>query len=353
MEFIKYKIQKGDTLNSIAESQGISVQELINFHNDNCGLTNIIIGNTLPLQLNHLIINVESIKDTLHKTQNIKALNFNHKSRYRCEQLNITRVNNEVITMSANTYIEFLVKKVEYSNIFDIDVTDFTFNVDPAVFEKGFEFSHKFEKIKSPITVEVSKYGTVNRIYNRDDIEKRWINFRDSELMNDDVFKQLSSQAPAQAKDVIDTGNKEFLQEENFAKMLDKNLFYHIFFRAFQGAGLENYTIHQYSQIFPNINLSTDVVKSLVNEDENLVTYRLVGTLNRENLSEEILTEMYNQIYKPTLKYSYSEFDFVYRITYTIDKKSNFMTEGKASIAEKVKNNFEIITEYKIKQVEV
>jgi hypothetical protein len=29
------------------------------------------------------------------------------------------------------------------------------------------------------------------------------------------------------------------------------------------------------------------------------------------------------------------------------------MTEGKASIAEKVKNNFEIITEYKIKQVEV
>ncbi|MBL1223108.1 LysM peptidoglycan-binding domain-containing protein [Chryseobacterium sp. L7] len=353
MKVIKYEIKKGDTLASIAEKYEIGIEYLKTFHNSHSGLASLIIGDKLPIQLNHVIINAESFKDVLHKNQNVKDLNFNLKSRYRCEQLNITRVNNEVITMSASTYLEFLVQKVDYSAIFNISMTDFTFSVDPAVFNKGFEFSHKFEKIKSPITVEISKYGTVDRVYNRDDIEQRWIKFRDFELVNDDMFKQLSSQAPTQAKDVVDTGNKEFLKEDNFARMVDKNLFYHIFFRAFQGGNLENYTIDQFSQIFPNINLSTDVVKSVVNEDENSATYRLVGTLNRSNLSEEILTDMYDKIYKPTLKYSYSEFDFVYRITYTINKKNNFITEGKASIAEKVKNNFEIITEYKIKQVEL
>lgn len=353
MKFIQYKIQKGDTLESIAGKYEIDVEYLKNFHNSHSGIASLIIGDKLPIQLNHVIINAESFKDVLHKNQNVKDLDFNFKSRYRCEQLNISKINNEVVTMSASTYSEFLVRKTDYRAIFNINLTDFTFSVDPVVFEKGFEFSHKFEKIKSPVTVEISKYGLVNKIYNRNDIEKRWMHFRDSELINDEMFKQLSSQAPAQAKDIIDTGNKEFLKEENFAKMLDKNLFYHIFFRAYQGGDLKDYTLHQFSQIFPNIDLSTDVVKSLVNEDENSATYRLVGTLNRNNLSEEVLKEMYDEIYKPSIKYSYSEFDFIYRITYTIDKKSNFITEGKASIAEKVKNNFEIITEYKIKKVEL
>lgn len=353
MKVIRYEIKKGDTLASIAEKYEIEIESLKTFHNSHSGIASLIIGDKLPIQLNHLIINAESFKDFLHKNQIIKDLCFNFKSRYRCEQLNITRVNNEVITMSASTYLEFLVQKADYSSIFNINMTDFTFSVDPAVFEKGFDFSHKFEKIKSPVTVDISKYGVVDKVYNRSDIEKRWVHFRDSELINNEMFKQLSSQAPAQAKDVIDTGNKEFLKEENFARMLDKNLFYHIFFRAYQGDDLKDYTLHQFSQIFPNIDLSIDIVKSLVNEDEGSATYRLVGTLNRNNLSEEVLKGMYDQIYKPTIKYSYSEFDFVYRITYTIDKKSNFITEGKASIAEKVKNNFEIITEYKIKKVEL
>ncbi|KMQ60281.1 hypothetical protein ACM46_18930 [Chryseobacterium angstadtii] len=353
MKVIRYEIKESDTLESIAKKYEIETEYLKAFHNSHSGIASLIIGDKLPIQLSHVIINAESFKDVLHKNQNVKDLDFNLKSRYRCEQLNISRVNNEVITMSANTYLEFLVQKVDHSPIFDISVTDFTFSVDPVVFEKGFEFSHKFEKIKSPVIVEILKSGKVDKVYNRDDIEKRWIHFRDFGLANDDMFKQLSSQAPAQAKDVVDTGNKEFLKEENFAGMLDKNLFYHIFFRAYQGAGLEDYTVHQFSQIFPNVELSTDIVKSMVNEDENSATFRLVGTLNRKDLSEEGLKGMYDQIYKPTIKYSYSEFDFVYRITYTIDKKSNFMTEGKASIAEKVKNNFEIITEYKIKKVEL
>lgn len=56
MEFIKYEIKKGDTLKSIAEKQGVSIEELVNFHNLYCGTTNFIIGNKLPIHLQTLLL---------------------------------------------------------------------------------------------------------------------------------------------------------------------------------------------------------------------------------------------------------------------------------------------------------
>jgi LysM repeat protein len=62
MEFIKYEIKKGDTLESIAAKQGISVKELVDFHNLYCGTTNFIIGNTLPIHLQTLWVEKKTKK---------------------------------------------------------------------------------------------------------------------------------------------------------------------------------------------------------------------------------------------------------------------------------------------------
>lgn len=62
---------------------------------------------------------------------------------------------------------------------------------------------------------------------------------------------------------------------------------------------------------------------------------------------------MYDEIYKPMINYAFTEFEYIYRIRYTIDKKSGFLLEGKAILSEKIKNNYEILTEYNIKQVEL
>jgi hypothetical protein len=353
MKFIKYKIVQGDTLESIAGKYDTSVETLKSFHNSHCGIASLIISDKLPIQLEYVIIDQHIYKEVINKNDGVEKLEFNQNARYRCEQLNISRLNSETITLSANTYLEFLVRKIENTDIFNVDLKDFNFSVDPAVYEKGFLFAQKLEKLRFPITFNVSETGFMNKIFNQDEIEKRWIKFRDFGLINDEAYKQLSSQAPKQAEDIIITGNKEFIEKGNLPKMMDKNLFFHIFLRAYQGGDLKKFELNQFSQLFPNVDLKTDVVKSLVTEDENFATYRLVGTLNRKGLSEDALKEMYDKIYKPAINYSYTEFDFVYRITYTIDKNSNFLTEGKASIAEKIKNNFEVITEFKIKSVEV
>lgn len=139
----------------------------------------------------------------------------------------------------------------------------------------------------------------------------------------------------------------------DFAKTLDKNLFFHILFRALQGSDLSDYDLIQFSQIFPKVNVKVHVVKSVVKEDEETIVYRLVGTLDEGNISTNHLKKMYDEIYKPMINYAFTEFDYIYRIIYTLDKKSGFLMEGKCILSEKIKNNYEILTEYIIKQVQL
>ena len=53
------------------------------------------------------------------------------------------------------------------------------------------------------------------------------------------------------------------------------------------------------------------------------------------------------------LKYSYTDYDYVYRITYTLDKKTGILLDGKALLIEKIKNNFENLTQFEVKQIEL
>ncbi|MGI9652050.1 LysM peptidoglycan-binding domain-containing protein [Chryseobacterium sp. RLHN22] len=353
MKAVKYKVEKGENLKSISEKFKVDVENLKSFHNSRSGMSNLIVSDELPLHLDSIFINQNIFEKEIIENKNFEKTMLKNLARYRCEQLNISRINNEIITLSANTYSEFLVSYLDHTRILGFDMTDFTFSVDPVVYEKGVLFAQKLEKLKLPITFNVTEEGLSGEILNFDEIGKRWIKFRDFDLKNEEIYQQLLSQAPKQAEDIIATGDKEFLEKNNFSKMLDKNLFFHVFLRAYAGESLQNYEITQFSQLFPNINLKTDVVKSKVSEDSEFVTYRLVGTLDKKNLSEEQLKNMYDTIYKSTIKYNYTEFDFIYRITYTIEKKTNLLQQGKASIAEKIKNNFEVITEYNIKKVEV
>ena len=353
MKFIQYKIQKGDTIVSIAEKFDLKVDDLKNFHNSKCGVASLIITDKLPIHLKYVIISDQTYKKSMLKSHTVEELKFNNIARYRCEQLNVRKINNETITLSASTYTEFLVEKADHIDIFNVDMTDFNFSVDPVAYEKGFQLAQKLDKLKVPIKFNIAETGCMDKIYNQEEIGKKWVKFRDFNLINDEVYKELISQAPKQADDIISTGNKEFLDNGNLSKMMDKNLFFHVFGKAYQGESLKDYELNQFSQLFPNINLKTDVVKSLISEDENFSTYRLVGTLNKSNLSEDSLKEMYDKIYKPLIKFGYTEFNFIYRIRYTVNKKNNMLKEGKVSIAEKIKNNFEVITEYIIKNVEL
>ena len=65
------------------------------------------------------------------------------------------------------------------------------------------------------------------------------------------------------------------------------------------------------------------------------------------------MKKQYDEIYKPMLKYSFTDYDYIYRITYTLSKSTGVLLDGKVLLDEKIKNNFECITQFDIKQVEL
>ncbi len=350
MEIIKYEIKKGDTLQSIAQKEHQPVDEIIRFHNENCGLTHMIIGDEIPFQLNFLLINNSNPVKNSYRQKDGMVM----KARYRCEQVNISKINNETIHLAAVTHSEYLVKQnKEDKHIFEIALTDTAFTVDPVIYKQGFEFSLELEKLRTPVHIRAGASGTAAEVYNSEQLWENWKAFREDGLKKNPVYNQMLSQSPEQARDLVATGDREFSSMADFTETLDKNLFFHIMLRSFLGSHLPDYELTQRSQIFPGITLNTHVTKSLVKEDDETEMYRLVGTYNRNSASDDVLAKMYDEIYKPMIRYGFTEFDFIYRIHYTVDKKSGLLTEGKAAISEKVKNNYELSTEYTLKRVEL
>jgi len=76
MEYTTYKIQQGDTLESIAERQGCTVKQLVQFHNQHAEMTQQIYGTHIPLHIEKLYINDEQKKQNsiLMKYHLIKRL---------------------------------------------------------------------------------------------------------------------------------------------------------------------------------------------------------------------------------------------------------------------------------------
>lgn len=374
MEYKNYIVPKEEKIEDLARQFGLSIAQLKELNPQMRTFTNIW-GTETYVSVQQVIkvpsksnensyehgIDFDFTKNQKEKEQKLsekehilKNLHFDQKARYRCEQTNISRINNDAIILSANTYTEFLVKQSNVDDqVLEIDITDLSLSVDPMVYEQAFRFGQRLEMIKYPIILGISKEGVSNKIYNIKDIQNKWEKFRDNELEKDDIYQQLKKQNIAQAKDLIQKGNKEFISEKIMSDTLDKNLFLHTFFRALQGDSLPNYYIEQYSQLFPEVNLKTNIVRSKVKQDDTTTTYRLVGEIDKQNLSTSNLENMYNEIYKPMIKYSFTEFKTIYRITYTIENDTKFLTEAKISLSEKIKNNYEIITEMKIQKVEL
>ena len=84
-------------------------------------------------------------------------------------------------------------------------------------------------------------------------------------------------------------------------------LFYHVLLRANVGNDLADYTLRQGSQLFPNLELVTDVVKRKVSEDDKKVVYHLVGTLRRDSIDDKKLEASLLFVYPKLLLLGFAE----------------------------------------------
>ena len=73
--------------------------------------------------------------------------------------------------------------------------------------------------------------------------------------------------------------------------------------------------------------------------------------LDRDNINEAKLKEMYDEMYKPLIQFAFSEYDIVYRIEYELDSKNNLVGNANVYIEEMVKNNYQIISSFDMRKI--
>lgn len=352
-KIFKHRIKKEDTLFSLANEYGTTVEQLKNYHNSFSGATSLIVSDVLPIHLDYININKKSVVDKEIKTNLNNLIDFENKARYRCEQNNLVLVDGNA-NFSAQIKSQYLVsnkKNIGFS-LLNVVLEDYINAIQPSGMENAFDLIKQIEWIRNIITFTHSG-GKVEKIINIKELQSKWNFFLKETSETIPFYRELKSKSPETIKDFIDNGTKEFSNERVFGETIGKNLFYHSLVNIYNHDSQSEYSFTQQSQLFPNINLKMNVVKSVVSNDESTTTYRLVGTLDRENLNENEMKNLYEKFYQPIIKFSFTEFDYIYRITYEVDNETGQLLKSTASLKEFVKNNYDVITKFELRKVEL
>ena len=284
-------------------------------------------------------------------------VNKTNKIRYRCEQTNSTHSDKSII-FHANIKKEYLVEflKKEKNIVFNSVLEDYVYSSEPKHFEIAMDAFRDLEYWKENISLQLNENGKIKQILNLNNLSDSWIKFKTKVLPDTDFFQELKKANKNAAKDIIDNGDIEFKNEKNLIKTLDKNVFYNILLDSYL-IDLDHKTkittLTFISQIFQKVKVKLEISETTIKEDNDFIYKRKVGTLIRDTLDNEELIRQYNLFYKPMIQYNFTEYNYIYRQSYRIDKKTGYITEGKAVFSEQIKNNYEFITEFTLKQVKI
>lgn len=349
MDFIKYEIKKGDTLESLAEKQGTSVKELINFHNLYCGTTNFIIGEKLPIHLQYLFLEKKTGEEINKAIEDSK---FPQKARYRCEQFNTTKVEDR-ITFHCNTKKEYVVEKDAANTKAKVKLKEYLYKINPENMALAIEAVKELEFDKEDVIFNLNDDHTIKGVENFPQIKEKWELFK-PKLKASEFYRQVEKINSKAAEDIIKGGGLEFENEANLRKTYDKSLLYHVLFNDFDARKKrkQNDVLKFISQIFVNVPIELELQHTIIKEDDYFIEFRTVGTLLKDKIDNAVLEEQYNKFYKPIIEYGFSEYNYDYRIRRMVDKKTGTIVNASALMKEEVKNNYQFVTQFDLKQIE-
>ena len=310
-KFIKYEIKPKDTLASIAEKQGITEEDLINFHNQNCGVTGVMIHDKLPKYLQYLFLdatiptkkkNVFSLnKETTGKTYNYR---INFKQKLIANNKSFANMATEIIW--SYKILEISDKKITVSIVTD----SYEVKNQPPDTSKLINFSMMFNKPVKKLILELHDSGTISKVINQQEIFEKWLTIRNNEL--------LEYQNEESMKGIFIAGDTEF---SDTLVSLKGNLLYILFFDDIYGKKntdnkYKNEQIRLYSKLFQGEIISFDNEQRIKKNNKIVTENKYFANPNIEKLQK-----MYQLDYKNIIGKDF-EYDF------HINSESNYTDEG-------------------------
>ncbi|WP_407402922.1 LysM peptidoglycan-binding domain-containing protein [Chryseobacterium sp.] len=352
MEIIEYKIKKGDTLESIAKEFNISVEELVDFHNKNCGITQQILGINLPIGIRNILIENLVVKTPLDLfKENILNKSSNKKSRYRTKQINIVKIN-DVISAHSTVECEYLFHITTNSNgkKAEVDLEDSVYNFYTNGSEYLADFLRSSDAVKRKLIYNINENGKILNLENLNSINKNWEKFK-SQLGENPFFKNSD---PNVLNQIINAGNIEYNSEEILIKNSNSNLFNQVVFSQYLTKYFTDFEVEEFttqSHFFPQIAFTVECKTELIGEDENNFKFAKVGKPKFVDIDQIIV--LYEKLYKPQIGFRFTDYLYDFVIDFTVSKEDGLITQASVNLNERIKNNMQSQVIYELKKVEL
>ncbi|WP_268223192.1 hypothetical protein [Sinomicrobium oceani] len=269
-------------------------------------------------------------------------------ARYRCRQTNVTRIGG-VPTFNSEIRKEYIVNYIPEKNSAHCQLQDYVFQADPKAFELPLEEMKPLEYSKENVSFEISDTGTISSIQNFRELQERWSAFR-KKFTNTFFYQDIKKVNEKAADDILKTGDKEFSTIAELLRSYEKNMFYHILFKDYRPSNKSD-SLTFMSQIFNDQKLNIPIVNSKASDKDGILIYRSVGSPDLKKMNKDEMIRQYDRIYKPVIKYNFTEYNYEYRIRRYVNKKDGIITSAKAVMIERIKNNYELISQFDLKQV--
>lgn len=349
MKYKVYNIIQGETLEVIAKKNKLSIEEMLDFHNQNSGMMQQFFAEPIPVHISEIRIPLEKKEEIIEK--NLKDPDL--IARYRCEQTVVMKLNG-IIHSHADTKREFEVKKYLKDGIQYVSVK-LVENIVEA-YQKQLELAinlvSEIDKIKCDVTVSLNKDGKIAKIINFEEIQKRW---KEKKIILEKDFSFMrDKKAQKDIQDFLDINDKQFSNQKNIINDLNTKLFFDVFFDKYLTSDnyLDNFSKTLHSQLFDGYGVQLDFIQNILAEDKDHVELRKVSTMDKSKIDNTFLNNQYEFKFKPIVKYQFSEYNFSVREHCTLNTTDRWIDKSDITIIEDVKNNVQVLIDYKLKKIE-
>jgi hypothetical protein len=296
---------------------------------------------------------VQPVEQTYTEISDSQGNSITESARYRVEQLTVSKMNG-VVQSHAETKRQFFVtRKKEQSNwMVTVEMEDNIVRVYPESLQETINLLIDLDNVKSKTHVVVNPLtGKIDHILNHHEIITNWKEYRMA--MEDKYSTFNSAEAKLNVLKFLTVAENIITIENNLIDDLNTKMFYDLFFDQYlvkDRIDKEDVKRSFYSQLFEGESSMLNSTKKITNETQDQVQYLCESVLI--NPDAERFSKLYDEKYKPLIHYKFSQYDAKIDEHILLNKTGKWIEQADVSIVEEVKNNIEIIVDYKLRKIE-
>lgn len=273
--------------------------------------------------------------------------------KYRGEQTVLMKVNNIPVS-NINTKTDYTIQGLidDGQLVVSVQVDENIANAFPPASQGALGLMDDIETVYSNIKAVVNPMnGRIHNIRNHKKILSDWEDYKYTLL---DKYAFLREENAKKALKVFINNIEDYLLvESKFVRQLYSKMFFFVFFDKYLVSQEKYLPFEQnyYSYLFDNKQQTLNIKQQITGEEPEVVKVNRLGSLAFKSGEQSEIEKIYNEKYKPTIGYSFSEYNISYAMDYLLNTKINCLENASLAITEEINNNIELTITYKLRKI--